>query len=192
MSECDKCDSARKNHSHQGRSSEARVDKHFILKQLDLQPGDTVLDAGCGNGYMAKEFAKLVTETGKIYALDPDEQAIQILQQETVGSNIEPFLSDITQPTKLSAGSLDLIYISTVVHGFASEQMAGFAAEVKRLLKPNGRLAVLEMKKEEMPFGPPMELKFSPEELQQTLGLTLFKQIEVSKYFYLAIFQNEN
>ena len=184
------CDNARKEHSHRGRSSEERVDKHFILKQLDLQVGAAVLDAGCGNGYMAKEFGRVVTETGKVYALDPDEESIQVLQQETAGSNVEPFVGDITQPTKLAAGSLDMIYISTVVHGFVREQMAGFAAEVKRLLKPGGYLAVLEMKKEDIPFGPPMEVKVSPDELQQALGLKLHKLVEVEQYFYLAILEN--
>jgi ubiquinone/menaquinone biosynthesis C-methylase UbiE len=37
------------------------------LDNLDICAGQTVLDAGCGNGYMAKNFSKLVGKDGKIY-----------------------------------------------------------------------------------------------------------------------------
>lgn len=59
-------------HHHRGQSSEKLVNKNDILSSLSIARGQTILDAGCGNGYMAKEFAKLAGETGKVYALDPD------------------------------------------------------------------------------------------------------------------------
>ena len=57
-------------HHHRGKSSESILDKVAILKALDVRTGQTILDAGCGNGYMAKEFAELTGETGKVYALE--------------------------------------------------------------------------------------------------------------------------
>ncbi len=64
---------------HRGRSSESLMDKDKILATLSITPGQIILDAGCGNGYMAKVFAKLTGETGKVYALDPDPVVIEIL-----------------------------------------------------------------------------------------------------------------
>ena len=189
MSQCPKRDNIE--HKHGGKSSESRLDKRLILDSLDLSAGQTVLDAGCGNGYMTKEFSKIVTNTGKVFALDPHEESIDVLQKESQGTNIEPFVGDITAATKLEESSIDLIYISVVLHGFSDSQIAGFSKEAKRLLKPGGKLAILENKKEEAPFGPPLEIKISPEELRQAIDLTPEKLVEISQHFYLQIFSCE-
>jgi ubiquinone/menaquinone biosynthesis C-methylase UbiE len=176
-------------HQHGGKSSESRLDKKLILDSLDLSAGQTVLDAGCGNGYMAKEFAEIVTDTGKVFALDPHEESIDALKKESKGTDIEPFVGDITAATKLEDSSIDLIYISVVLHGFSDSQIASFSKEAKRLLKPGGKLAILENKKEEAPFGPPLEIKISPEELKQAIDLTPDKLVEITQHFYLQIFR---
>ena len=186
MSECKK--TRNQKHHHSGKSSESVLDKAQILAGLSIAPGQVILDAGCGNGYMAKEFAELVGKTGKVYALDPDTISIDALKAETVGTNIEAFVGNITEETKLAASSIDLIYLSTVMHGFSRTEMEGSLREIERLLKPDGRLAIIEIKKEETPFGPPLEFRFSPEELRQTIGFTPTFFIDVGQYFYLQIF----
>ncbi len=186
MSECRKIRNQK--HHHRGKSSESILDKGQILAGLSIAPGQTILDAGCGNGYMAKKFSEIAGETAKIYALDPDVVSIDALKAKTVGTNIEPFVGDITKKTKLAASSIDLIYLSTVVHGFSKTQIKGFLKEVKRLLKPNGRLAIVEIKKEETPFGPPLEIRFSPDELRRAIDLIPTRLIDVGKYFYMQIF----
>lgn len=186
MSECQKVGSQKRH--HRGKSSEGFLNKGQILAGLSIAPGQTILDAGCGNGYMARKFAETAGATARIYALDPDVVSIDVLKSETVGTNIEPFVGDITKETKLAASSIDLIYLSTVVHGFSKKQMEGFVKEVKRLLKPSGRLAIVEIKKEKTPFGPPLEMRLSPEELRQTIDLIPTGLIDVGQYFYMQIF----
>ncbi len=186
MSEHEKTEEQK--HHHQGKSSENKVDKALVLAGLSIAAGQVILDAGCGNGYMAKEFANIVGDTGKVYALDPDSQVIEVLKSETAGTNIEAFVGDITKETRLATVSLDLIYLSTVIHGFSKTEMVGFLKEVKRLLKPAGRLAIVEVIKAEAPFGPPPERKFSPEELRQAIDLTPIKLIDVGPYLYMQIF----
>ncbi len=179
-------------HEHKGKSSERFLNKTIILNELAICPGQTVLDAGCGNGYMAKEFALQVTETGKVYAIDPDKFAIENLQLETKGSVIVPLEGDITRETPLEKSSIDLIYLSTVIHGFSGNQMKSFLEETKRLLRPEGRLAILEIKKETTPFGPPMDIRFSPEGLKQAIGLRPLALSEPGEYFYMQLFVNRN
>jgi ubiquinone/menaquinone biosynthesis C-methylase UbiE len=186
MSGCQDVKNAK--HHHRGKSSEGLLDKNEILPHLKIMPGQIVLDAGCGNGYMAKEFAKLTGQTGKVYALDPDTKSIEILKSETEGTIIEPFVGDITKEIELAASSLDLVYVSTVIHGFSQRELEGFLKEVKRLLKTNGRLAIVEIKKEDTPFGPPLDMRFSPEELKQAIRLTPTRFIHVGNFFYMQIF----
>ena len=175
-------------HHHRGKSSEGLLDKGAILSSLGIKPGQVILDAGCGNGYMSKQFSRLVGNTGKVYALDPDEVGIAALREDTKETNAVAMVGDITITTELPASTFDLIYLSTVFHSFSWDQIRGFEAEVKRLLAPHGRLAIVEIVKRVTPFGPPLEMRFSPEELKNTLGLTPLAAVEVGEYFYMQIF----
>ena len=187
MSECGNAKAPK--HHHRKKSSESFLDKNQILACLPIASGQVILDAGCGNGYMAKEFARLTGETGTVYALDPDTVSIDALKSETAGTVIEPFVGDITQETRLAASSVDLAYLSTVIHGFSKAQMEGLLQEVLRLLKPKGRLAIVEIKKEETPFGPPLDVRVSPAELRHAMaGLTPSRLMDAGDHFYMQVF----
>ena len=177
-------------HHHRGKSSEGLLNKELILKALNIRPGQTVLDAGCGNGYMSKAFSKEVSPSGKVYALDPDTESIEILRSETQGTNIQAMEGDITKPTRINASSVDLLYLSTVIHGFSKQQMQDLLEEAKRLLKPNAVLAIVEIEKKETPFGPPLNIRFSPEELKDIVPLAPVSTILVGEYLYMQIFKN--
>ena len=175
-------------HHHRGKSSEGRVDEARVLGALRIQPGQTILDAGCGNGYMSKAFAHVVGDTGKVIALDPDEAAIEVLQRQTAGTNIEAVVGDISKETSLADGSVDIIYLSNVFHGFTQEELSGFRAEVARLLRPGGTLAVVEIVKEATPFGPPIEIRRTPEELCRLIPLIPLTTVTVGEYHYMQLF----
>ena len=179
----------RPRHDHRGKTSESLVDKKEVLRVLDIKEGQTILDAGCGDGYMAKEFAERVESTGKVYALDVDEIAIENLRKTAGTDIIKPVIGDISTGTSLEESSMDLIYISNVLHGFSESQMAGFARETRRLLKTGGILAILELKKEEMPFGPPINIRLSPGELKEKLPLKPKDTIDIGNYLYLQLLE---
>lgn len=168
--------------------SEGLFDDEIILEKLKINPGQTILDAGCGNGYMAKKFSALAGDTGKIYALDPDRLSINKLSKEVENTNIVALVGDITKLTEIEECSIDLVYLSTVFHIFSDTQIAGFENEVKRILKPGAKLAIVNINKENTPFGPPVEMRSSPEELIQKLSFAPVELIEVSKHFYMQIF----
>ena len=176
-------------HQHRGKSSEHFLNKANILRELNIIEGQSIGDALCGNGYMAKAFSKMLNNMGKVFAVDPDKNAIDRLKNEVKGTNIEAIEADITQPIPAKESSVDLIYLSTVFHGFSEAQIDDFQKQAKRLLKFGGRLAVLEIKKEHTPFGPPMEIRFSPEELRQKMDLVPVNLVEAGEYFYMQIFE---
>jgi ubiquinone/menaquinone biosynthesis C-methylase UbiE len=183
--------STEERHNHGGKSTEDRLDKELILNALNIKSGQTVLDAGCGSGYMSKVFSNAVAQSGKVYALDPDKYVIEALGKETRDTNIEAMEGNITTPTPLEPSSVDLIYVSAVIHGFSKEQMQNFLQEAKRLLKSNALLAIVEIEKKETPFGPPLKIRFSPDELKDAVPMAPVNTIQVGEHFYMQIFKNK-
>ena len=167
------------------------MNKELILKEINVQIGQTILDAGCGNGYMSKVFSKEVTDSGKMYALDPNTEFIEVLRKETQGTNIETIVGNITKPTQIGQSSVDLIYLSGVIHRFSKQQMQGFLREAKRLLKPNAMLAIVEIEKKETSFGPPLNIRLTPEDVRDIIPLVHLNTVQVGEHFYLQIFKNK-
>ena len=183
--------SEEKRPQHNRKFTQDLLNNELILQALNIRPGQTLLDAGCGNGYMSKLFSKVVTVSGKVYALDADEYFLQNLQNETRGTNIETIKGDITRPTQIREASLDLIYLSAVMHVFSQKDLQGFSREAQRLLKPDALLAIVEIEKKETPFGPPMELRYSPDELKNLIPLPPENTVRVGEHFYMQIFRNK-
>lgn len=175
-------------HHHRGRSSERLVDKVRVREALSLQPGQVIVDAGCGNGYMSREFSEVVGPAGRVYALDPDAEAIDRIRREDGHRNIEAMVNDVTRAIPLPPVSVDLLYISAVIHGFSPEQLRAFREEADRILKPRAMLAVVEIVKQETPFGPPLDIRFSPEELREIFSWKALPVVPAGDYFYLQRF----
>lgn len=166
------------------------LDVEGILRALDLQAGQWVLDAGCGNGYMCMHFSAAVGPSGSVVAMDRDESFVGALKAVPPGTNIEVVRGDITRPTDLPPASMDCIYLSTVLHIFSPTQRQGFIGEARRLLKPEATLAIIEIEKREMPFGPPLHCRYAPEDLKALFPITPVKTVAVGKYFYMQLFKN--
>lgn len=181
---------AAQDHHHRGKSSENLLDRSAVLDALKILPGQIIVDAGCGNGYMSKAFSAAMGDTGIVYALDPDEEALVVLRNETEGRNIQVIMGDVTVATPLPAASVDLVYIANVLHGFTPAQLRGFCNEIVRILKPHGRLAVVEIDKRDTPFGPPLALRFSPDDLRQCIPLVPSTLSRAGEYLYMQTFEN--
>lgn len=171
--------------------SEGLLNDDNILDELQVYHGQTILDAGCGTGYMSEKFAERVGKNGIVYATDIEETSIINLQKEINKNNIIHMVADITQTTQFANSFFDLIYLSTVFHIFSVNQIVNFTKEIKRILKPRGTLAIVTFKKVNTCFGPPIERKDSPEELRRKIDLFPKKCVEAGEYFYMQIFENK-
>jgi ubiquinone/menaquinone biosynthesis C-methylase UbiE len=156
-----------------GPSSYWMHDPEEVFKHLALDSGDWVLDLGCGPGDYSLRLAQLVGPEGKVFALDKWQTAIERLAEsaaELGRHNLEPVLADITRELPLQSNCIDLCLISTVLHIFPPPKFEqSMFTELRRVLKPSGRLAVIECKKEDQPWGPPKHMRIAPEELRKGL-----------------------
>ena len=117
------------------------LDPIDILKEAGIKPGFQVLDYGCGPGSYTIVAARLVSESGKIYALDIHPLAIKRVQNAAAKknlTNVETILSDCT--TGLPDESIDVVLLYDILHGLGSPHE--ILAELHRVLKPDGILSL--------------------------------------------------
>jgi ubiquinone/menaquinone biosynthesis C-methylase UbiE len=111
-----------------------------ILEEAGIKPGFHVLDFGCGPGSYIVPLAKLVGESGKIYALDIHPLAIQKVKGITSKkqlANVETILSDCK--TGLPDNTLDAVILYDAFHHLSDPDMV--LKELHRVLKPSGILS---------------------------------------------------
>ncbi len=156
-----------------GPSSFAMHDSDLVFSALGLKEGDTFLDMGCGPGDYAIQASKIVGNSGAIYAIDKWRYLIHALLTEADCQelrNITAVVSDITQPLPIGDKRVDVCLLATVLHTLNMvENGMAMLREIHRVLKPGGRLAVINCKKEDQPFGPPIQIRWSPEEVEALL-----------------------
>ncbi|TWU24474.1 Ubiquinone/menaquinone biosynthesis C-methyltransferase UbiE [Bythopirellula polymerisocia] len=130
-------------------SRQREEDCEKLLAALNLKPGQTVCDLGCGNGFYTLKLAELVGEEGRVVAVDIQPEMLGMLRAaaEAVGlENIEPVLGTEVDP-RLPAETFDLVLLVDVYHEFSHP--AEMLAAIRKSLKPNGRIALAEFREED-------------------------------------------
>jgi len=128
---------------------EREEDPERALDAIGIKRGMKVGDVGAGVGYFSLRLAKRVGPEGKIYANDIQAGMLERLRRrmrEARVDNIETVLGTVSDP-KLPAGELDLVLLVDVYHEFSHPQ--AMLGGIARSLKPDGRLVLLEYRKED-------------------------------------------
>jgi len=164
------------------------------LDAIKLKPGMVVADVGAGVGYISFKMAKRVGPTGKVYANDIQPEMLEKLrenaQREKV-TNVETVLGSESDP-RLPAGKVDVILLVDVYHEFSRPQE--MLQHMRAALKPDGRLILLEYRKEDpaIPIRP--EHKMSVSEVKAEVepeGYKLDQVLETLPRQHILIFRKQ-
>jgi ubiquinone/menaquinone biosynthesis C-methylase UbiE len=176
-----------------GHSSFWMHDPEVVFGKIGLKGGDSFLDLGCGVGDYAVYAAKIVGDSGAVYALDRREEMIGNLIEETDAQGLENIIgivADITAPLPLADHCIDVCFVSTVLHTLeVNVAMKPLLGEIRRVLKPTGCLTIIECKKENVPFGPPEHMRLSPEEVEGLATRYGFEKTGFTDLGYNYMFQ---
>ena len=160
------------------------------LDALEFKPGMVVADIGAGSGYYSSRIAKRVGPTGRVYATDIQPGMIEILDRRIKSegvTNITTVLGGMDDP-RLPPASIDLAIMVDVYHELQQPQV--FLQRLKETFKPNGRLVLLEFRKED-PKVPILEVhKMSVAEVKQEMeaeGFVLDKVIDVLPWQHIIV-----
>lgn len=143
-----------------------------VLQAAGIEAGETVLDVGAGTGFWTEPLARLVGPTGRVVAVDVEPimlDEVRTLVARRSLTNVEVVQSDDAS-IPLGDGMADLIVLGFVLH--EPNDLDAFLAEIVRLLKPDGRVLVIEWQDHPTDAGPPLEYRVSAEEARAMLGAT--------------------
>lgn len=120
-----------------------------MLAALDVRPGQTLADLGCGNGYHTLELARMSAPGGRVYGVDIQPEMLAALKRRAAEQEVENLVPLLGGPldTGLPPGSCDLILLADVYHELSHP--VPVLASLRRALKPGGRLALLEFRAED-------------------------------------------
>jgi ubiquinone/menaquinone biosynthesis C-methylase UbiE len=135
------------------------------LELLDVQPGERILEIGCGTGQALFELAAVVGETGSVMGLDLSPGMLQQSRRklgESPGS-IVSLLRGSGVELPLAADCCDALFMSFTLELFDLEEQHQVLDEARRVLRENGRLALVTLSTYQQTL--PMSLYYSLHEI---------------------------
>ena len=159
-----------------------------MVQLLKLKPSYIIVDLGCGSGYFT---VPLSAKVKKVYGIDVQNEMLEFLGQKIQNlkiDNIEILLSK-EDKIPLTDRSVDLIITVNAFHEFRTKET--IIEEILRVLRDKGKVVVIDFKKEDTGFGPPVSIRVSKGQVKQVFqekGFSFVKSHEFI-FHYMVVFQ---
>ena len=150
-----------------------------------------IADFGAGAGFLALLAAEKISDSGKVFALDIQEEPLEALRREARERNlhnIETIRADLEQKngSHLKEASVDRVLVANIL--FQSENKRALFSEAFRVLKKNGTLTIVEWNPDAPHrLGPRHENRISKKLLLELLGnagFELVREISLGEHFH--------
>ena len=135
---------------------ESEEDPERALDLIGIEPGTVVADVGAGSGYMTVRLAKRVGPNGTVLASDLQPVLLTAVRDKVRAlqlTNVKT-IQGTESDARLPEGTVDLALLFDVYHEFRNPQL--MLQSIRRALKPDGRLVLVEYRKEDatIPIAP--------------------------------------
>ena len=148
----------------------------LIWETLGLKNPEVLVDIGAGTGFFSMPFADKMPD-GIVYACDISDVMLDWMKENLPQKYQGRIIPTKTEESSTGLGDniADLVFMILLHHELDDPLL--MLQESKRLLKPGGKIMIVDWKKEEMPFGPPMEIRVEASTIEEQLRHTGFKNI---------------
>jgi ubiquinone/menaquinone biosynthesis C-methylase UbiE len=153
-----------------------------LIEKLAINPNDVVVDFGCGPGYFTMELAK---KAQSVVAVDLSSEMLEKAQNKAEKAGVKniQFLQSNGTSIQLKDNSVDVILLVTVYHEVGESEAV--LKEFGRILKPEGKLMIVEVIKKGIFPGAPVQ---NPEALKAEIEAGNFKLEQMLPYKRYGIF----
>ncbi len=125
-----------------------------LIEQAHVQPGQTVLDIGCGTGTLTLQIEHCHPDA-KVYGLDIDPRVLAIAHDKSKQTKTTvTWTQGQCSALPYSHDSFDHVFASLLLHHLTRLEKQAMLLEALRVLKPGGQLHIAD-------FGPPQDLAMS-------------------------------
>lgn len=168
-----------------------------IIENIGIQEGSIVADLGSGSGFYSMAAATTIGPTGKVYAVDVQQDLLSRLKSAAHAAkitNIEVLHGDIEHVggTRIGDAAVDLVIAANVI--FQLDNKGGFADEAKRILKPGGRMLVVDWTDSFGGMGPQPNMVFTQQEARQLFepkGFSFVTGVLAGDHHYGLMFRKQ-
>jgi len=172
------------------RDREQKPDE--VIKALNLNDGDRVADIGAGSGYFSVRFAHAVGADGRVFAVDTSPDMVLHMNRRIRDLKLANMIAVLSAPDDplLPDNSIDLFFICNTWHHIQNRDH--YLALMKKILRPGGRIAMVDYLKKALPVGPPPQMKIAREDLIREMesgGFGLTEEHSFLPYQYFLIFK---
>jgi ubiquinone/menaquinone biosynthesis C-methylase UbiE len=165
---------------------------------LGIEPGMRIADFGAGSGAYVLAMAERLTNSGTVYAIDVQRDLLRRIKNDAHRAgykNIEIIWSDLEVPngSRIADKHLDLVLISNLL--FQVDAKDVLIAEARRILKPDGRLAIVDWSDSYKGMGPHKKDVVKKEDargLATEGGFELLREFEAGAHHYGLVFRPIN
>jgi SAM-dependent methyltransferase len=162
---------------------------HEVMQALGLAPDATVADIGAGTGYFAVRLAHLVPN-GRVYAVDVETEMVKHLALRAARQGLGNVIAVRGAPDNPRLpGKVDLALLVDTYHHI--EDREAYFAQLRTMLKPDGRIAVIDFKPD-APVGPPKATRLPAAAVKAELdkaGFLVTEELGFLPYQYFLIFR---
>ena len=151
-----------------------------VIGAILLKPGSRIADIGAGGGYFSLRFAEIVSEEGKVYAVDTNSDYLEFIRSSAKKKNLTNIITVLSEGTDIDIPekSLDFVFMRNVTHHIPDR--TGYFKKLKDFLKPGGRVIIIEYKKQKSSsfhglFSHYVESKIIKQEMKKA-GYSIYKE----------------
>lgn len=148
----------------------------YIWETLKLKGCSVILDIGAGTGLFSRAFSDLMKD-GTVYAADISETMVNWMKNNLSQNYKEIIPINMTENMiDLGNQSVELILMISLFHELKDPEK--LLNESFRLLKTNGKLCIIDWKKEKSELGPPLEIRCLLKDIEKYLKNSNFSDIK--------------
>lgn len=165
-----------------------------LWQALGLRAEQEVVHLGCGAGFFLIPAAHIVGPKGKVTGIDIRPDMLAEVENKARQQNVESIVRTLRANLEDTPGSplqkfcADWVLVANILH---QSDPGKVLTEAKRIVKANGRIAIIEWNTSATPFGPPVNNRIAAEDLKEigeSLGLTFMKDFVPSPYHFGIIY----
>lgn len=159
-----------------------------IVDALHLKRTSSVADIGAGTGYFSVRIAKRIPE-GKIFAADVEPDMVRYLGERARREHLSNLVPVQASPDAANLPEfVDVVLVVDTYHHIGNRIQ--YFAKLKSSLRPRGRLVIVDFKAD-LPSGPPVQYRISPERVAEELNAAGYSLLETRQFLprqYYVVF----